>query len=543
MATVDEPPDGYFDLDPGGYDGPPIDEGGRPLPHDLQAEESLIGAWLLSETARIATVGMVGPEDFYKPAHGHIIDAIDYLVADGSPIDVAIVANRMRAVGTLSMIGGPAVLASMQAATPATSNAHRYAKIVADMAHQRRMIYAASAVLDAARAGDVNGAMTLASEMASRPSTEQSSWLPIDLGPVLDGSLEPTLPDLLERADGEHMLYLGKIHAFNAEPESAKSWLALHACVQTMAGGMSALYIDFEDDQFDIVARLVTLGCPVQTIRDLFLYVKPQEPMNAQHRAQIVGVANEVELGLCIIDGVTEALHQNGWSINDNDEVAAFFEAIPRPIAATMAAVVLIDHVTKNADDRGRFAIGAQHKLAGITGASYTLEMVDPFAEGRVGRSRITVQKDKPGMVRKYAQGGKVVGMFTLASMSDGSGATASIEPPAGDPTSPDRFRPTHIMGMISDALATVNGTGVDPTASAVAKLVHARREHVLAALMVMVDEGYVEITGTGPRGATMHHLTRPYVERFDPLSDRFEPLPADYTDPDALHDVTTEGH
>ena len=55
---------------------------------------------------------------------------------------------------------------------------------------------------------------------------------------------------------------------------------------------------------------------------------------------------------------VTEAMAGNGWSIIDNDDTAKFLESLPRPAARAGAAVVLIDHTTKNGEPGNRFAIG-----------------------------------------------------------------------------------------------------------------------------------------------------------------------------------------
>ena len=61
---------------------------GRVPPHNLEAEESLLGAMLLSNDAIAASVNVhLGPDDFYKPAHGHIYDAITRLYSQGEPVD------------------------------------------------------------------------------------------------------------------------------------------------------------------------------------------------------------------------------------------------------------------------------------------------------------------------------------------------------------------------------------------------------------------------------------------------------------------------
>src|SRR3984957_11104127 len=112
----------------------------RVPPHNLQAEESLLGAMLLSRDAIAAAVETCGPEDFYKPAHGHVFDAVCSLYGQGEPADPVTVADELRRADLLDDIGGPATLISLQANTPATANAGRYARIVEEHALLRRMI-------------------------------------------------------------------------------------------------------------------------------------------------------------------------------------------------------------------------------------------------------------------------------------------------------------------------------------------------------------------------------------------------------------------
>ena len=112
----------------------------RVPPHDLQAEESLLGAMMLSAGAIGDATGKVTASDFYKPAHGHIFDAIHTLYATGQPADAVTVADELRRAGLLDAIGGPAVLAQILSSTPATTNAGRYAQIVEEYALLRRLI-------------------------------------------------------------------------------------------------------------------------------------------------------------------------------------------------------------------------------------------------------------------------------------------------------------------------------------------------------------------------------------------------------------------
>jgi replicative DNA helicase len=131
--------------------GSPRRTDNRVPPHNLHAEESLLGALLLSREV-VATVAELGlqVEHFYKPAHQHVYAAVRGLMATGQPVDVVTVADELRRNGLLEEIGGPQLLLELQNATPAISNASRYAKIVQDTAMLRRMISVASEIAELA---------------------------------------------------------------------------------------------------------------------------------------------------------------------------------------------------------------------------------------------------------------------------------------------------------------------------------------------------------------------------------------------------------
>ncbi len=113
--------------------------GGRVPPHNLQAEESVLGALLLSRDA-IGVVGEAGlnVRDFYSPAHQHIFDSVRSLYSSSGPVDVVTVADELRRHGLLDEIGGIERLNDLQNATPSVSGAEHYARIVMDTALLRR---------------------------------------------------------------------------------------------------------------------------------------------------------------------------------------------------------------------------------------------------------------------------------------------------------------------------------------------------------------------------------------------------------------------
>ncbi|MET0144812.1 MAG: replicative DNA helicase [Ilumatobacteraceae bacterium] len=120
-------------------------------PHNLQAEESVLGAVLLSRDA-IGAVSEQGlqPDDFYKPGHQHIYDAVRALYSTGAPADTVTVADELRRAGLLEQVGGSEALHALQNATPAISNAAHYARIVQDTAILRRLIHVAGDIAEMA---------------------------------------------------------------------------------------------------------------------------------------------------------------------------------------------------------------------------------------------------------------------------------------------------------------------------------------------------------------------------------------------------------
>src|SRR3546814_12503406 len=92
---------------------------------------------MLSSTAIGDAGGGDTASDFYKPALGHVYDAVHTLDASGQPVDSVTVADELRRAGLLDALGGPAVLAQIMSSTPATTNAARYARIVAEYAPLR----------------------------------------------------------------------------------------------------------------------------------------------------------------------------------------------------------------------------------------------------------------------------------------------------------------------------------------------------------------------------------------------------------------------
>jgi replicative DNA helicase len=126
----------------------PASSGGRIPPHNLEAEESLLGAMLLSRDAIAAAMEICNAEDFYKQSHGHIFTAVTSLFSQGEPADWVTVTEELRRRGLLEMIGDPSVFVSLQANTPSIGNAEYYAKIIEEHALLRRLVSVAGEITE-----------------------------------------------------------------------------------------------------------------------------------------------------------------------------------------------------------------------------------------------------------------------------------------------------------------------------------------------------------------------------------------------------------
>ena len=122
--------------------------GGRIPPSAIEAEESLIGAMLLSGEAVSVAYETVQPEDFYRPLHGQIFSAIIALTNAAEPVDYVTVQAKLQERGAVAV--ELAVLSALQMNTPSAANAQHYAELVREKAQQRRLISVAGEIVDEA---------------------------------------------------------------------------------------------------------------------------------------------------------------------------------------------------------------------------------------------------------------------------------------------------------------------------------------------------------------------------------------------------------
>lgn len=482
----------------------------RVPPHDDATEANVLGIALFApDGARV--VATVEPGIFYRPSHGHIAAAVRQLVTEDVPVDPGTVAALLRQQGLLDGIGGPDYLIQLQAKGGASTSAPHLLELIAGYARKRRMLAAAAEIVEAVYSGvSVEG---LVAELGTASLDDEvarvSTWDQVNLAAVLAGDGEVPEPVCLTRMDGVALLYPGKVHTLNAEPEAGKSWIGQGACAQEIMAGHHAVYVDFEDDAAAVVGRMLELGCQPAEIIEFFHYVRPDEALDASARIRIGALCDAYHPTVAVVDGVTEALSLNGWKSNVDVDVAGFFAALPRPLARSGAAVLLLDHVTKDKETRGRWGIGSQHKLAGVDGATYGLDAVKPFSRGNSGLGRLWIYKDRHGKVRPHAAGQKLIAEVHFVSLEEGGVVSVELRPPTAQ-SGDGAFRPTGYMERVSRVLELSGGVAM--STNDVEAAVRGKAKMIGAALLALVSEGFADVD-PGARGARMYRSTRPFRE------------------------------
>ena len=110
---------------------------GRLPPHDESAEQSVLGAMLLSKDAIADVLEVLQPGDFYKPRHQSIFDVILDLYGRGEPADAVTVAAELDRRGTLRRVGGAPYIHTLLSVVPTAANASYYGRSVAFSATMR----------------------------------------------------------------------------------------------------------------------------------------------------------------------------------------------------------------------------------------------------------------------------------------------------------------------------------------------------------------------------------------------------------------------
>lgn len=313
-----------------------------------------------------------------------------------------------------------------------------------------------------------------------------------DLGAALleDG---PSRPSVLRRGDGLALLYAGALNTLFGEPGGGKSWLAVRGVAEVLASDGRAVVLDYEDVAATWAARLVDLGVSTDVLAGV-AYFQVAGQLGDQGVSWLCELITGWDVKLVVVDSLCEALAGEGSSENDSSEVARFLARVPRPLARAGAAVLLLDHVSKLPELRGRWARGSTVKLSAIDGAAFGLVTLTPFCRSSSGHGQLVLAKDRPGFV------GSVGDVAAEVRFVVEGGSLTGIQldmPGESEPESAEgrRLSPEEVL------LALRLEGGSWSSLAAAAKALRLPRRSADVALRATIDAGFItEVDRNGAR-------------------------------------------
>lgn len=248
----------------------------RQPPHDLEAEQGVLGAMLLSPNTVADIIETLKPEDFYRPAHQLIYTAVLDLFSDNKEIDPVIVAARLDRSNNLERVGGAPYLHTLISSVPTAANARYYAEIVAEKAILRRLVDAGTRVVQLGYEGTEGAELDAVIDMAQqqvfdiahRHNVEDYSVLADLLQPTMDeldmisihGGLAQGVPTGFQDLDNlTNGLHGGQMIIVAARPGVGKSTLALdfvRSCA--IKHNKAAVIFSLEMSKSEIVMRMLS---------------------------------------------------------------------------------------------------------------------------------------------------------------------------------------------------------------------------------------------------------------------------------------------
>jgi replicative DNA helicase len=248
-------------------------------PNNLAAEQSVLGAMLLSKDAIADVVETLRGQDFYRPAHETIFDAVIDLYSRGEPADAVTVAAELTKAGEIGRIGGTTYLHTLVSMVPTAANANYYGRIVREQAILRRLVDAGTRIVQMGYAGTgdiddtVDRAQAEVYEVTERRLSEDYQPLREIMGGALNeieaianrgGEMVGVPTGFVDLDTLTNGLHPGQLIIVAARPSLGKSTLGVDFCRSAaIRHGLSSVIFSLEMSRNEIVMRLLSAEAQV----------------------------------------------------------------------------------------------------------------------------------------------------------------------------------------------------------------------------------------------------------------------------------------
>jgi len=314
---------------------------GKVPPHDIEAEQAVIGSMLLEKDAVISAIEKLKPEDFYREDNKQIFQAMFNLYSKDIPIDVVTVKSELVELGTFERVGGFEYVAELPDKVPTTSNVDRYIKIVQEKSMMRRLISMSNELISLGydETEDVDNILDIAEKRIFALSQNKSEQSYFAMKDILYKSLEEL--EKLSRLNGsvtglstgfhELDLMTSGLHGSEliivaARPAMGKSAFAINIATNSvMKNKKGAVIFNLEMSKEQVANRIlcsealvdsnklrtgklesedwVKIASTVSTLSEAEIYIDDTPGITAMEiRAKCRKLKMEKDIGLVVID-------------------------------------------------------------------------------------------------------------------------------------------------------------------------------------------------------------------------------------------------
>ena len=254
----------------------------RTLPHNLEAERSVLGAILIdNHTFNLAAAVITAPA-FFRDAHRRIFERMSDLAERSQPIDLVTLKEALERAGELEEVGGPAYIASLVDGVPRSTNVEYYAQIVKEKATLRALIFSANKILANAYDADQEADLILddaeSAIFAVAEDRVKAGFIPMrdlvnESFPKIEKLFEhksyitgvPTGFDDLDRKT--RGLQPGDLVIVAARPSMGKTSLVLNICQHVATQGRVAGFFSLEMSKEQLFMRMLASEARIDTYR------------------------------------------------------------------------------------------------------------------------------------------------------------------------------------------------------------------------------------------------------------------------------------
>ena len=253
------------------------------LPHDLEAEEAVVGSVLIDENCFARIAPHIKSDDFYRERNQLCFAACEALFQRDEAIDQVTLARELSRASQLETVGGMAYLSHLISVTPTSAHSEHYATVVARTATMRKLIDVASRIsaMGYQDTDDVDATLRQAEDalFTIRGPNSQRGFIPLrqiydqyleDQAAITDPIIENSGPVMVGYTDLDELLggiQRSDLIILGARPSLGKSTLALNICLNAAKNGSSAGVFSLEMSREQLALRILSSEAEVDSHR------------------------------------------------------------------------------------------------------------------------------------------------------------------------------------------------------------------------------------------------------------------------------------